>query len=432
MHPSVEEPPMRRRLVPFAAMALLAVAVTAAPAGAQGPQPRVVSETPVSWTPNVLDGTVYAIAVVGEQVVVGGDFHRVASPDGSRTYRRNGLFAFQLGTGTVSDGFAPAVNGPVLALATGPTGTVYAGGGFDTVDGAAHHGAVQLAVANGATVGAFTGGVTGGGVTTLAAANGSLWVGGDFTGAGGAPRAALARLDARTGAPVAGFDAALGVPRTGRLRVQKLALSPDGGTLAVAGTFTQAHGRSRAQLALLSAAGGAVSGWYTAAYTSDCNGTYNTYLRGVDFAPDGSYLVVVTTGDDSGPSNLCDSAARFETAGAGPHQPVWVNRTGGNSLFAVAATGAAVYVGGHELWLDNPYGRKNAGPGAVSRPGIGAIDPATGRALAWNPTRSRGVGVQAMVTFPAGAGHPAGLLVGSDTDQLGHQHHGRIGAFPLT
>ena len=130
---------MRRRLVPFVAMALLAVAATAAPAGAQGPQPRVVSETPVSWTPNVLDGTVYAIAVVGEQVVVGGDFHRVASPDGSRTYRRNGLFAFQLGTGTVSDGFAPAVTGPVLALATGPAGTVYAGGRFTTLGGASRN-----------------------------------------------------------------------------------------------------------------------------------------------------------------------------------------------------------------------------------------------------------------------------------------------------
>jgi len=85
----------------------------------------------------------------------------------------------------------------------------------------------------------------------------------------------------------------------------------------------------------------------------------------------------------------------------------------------------AVYVGGHEQWLDNPKGNKDAGPGAVSRPGIGAIDPTTGKALAWNPTRTRGVGVQALVAVPNG------LLVGSDTEQLGHEHHGRLGMFPL-
>jgi hypothetical protein len=422
---------MRRRLFLLAAVAAL-LAATAAPAGAQGPQPRVVSETPVAWTPNVLDGTVYAIALVGDEVVVGGDFTKVASADGSQLYRRDGLFAFQLGTGTVASSFQPRLDGPVLALATGPGGTVYAGGGFATVDGARHPGVAQLTVADGSTVGGFAGGVTGGEVDALAAGGGSVWAGGDFTAAGGTARPALARLDGRTGAPVAGFDGALGTPRSGKLRVQKLALSPDGSTLALAGTFTRAHGQPRAQLALESAAGGALSGWYTTAYGPDCNGTYNTYLRGLDYAPDGSYFVVVTTGDDSSPNNLCDSAARFDVAGTGAHQPRWVNRTGGNSLFGVAVTGAAVYVGGHEQWLNNPYGHKSAGPGAVPRPGIGAIDPATGQALAWNPTRSRGVGVQAMVTYPAGAGYPGGLLVGSDTDQLGHQYHGRIGAFPLT
>jgi hypothetical protein len=48
----------------------------------------------------------------------------------------------------------------------------------------------------------------------------------------------------------------------------------------------------------------------------------------------------------------------------------------------------------------------------------------TGRALAWNPTRTRGIGARALVSSPAG------LLVGSDTDQLGREYHGRIGMFP--
>ncbi|MEV1289696.1 hypothetical protein [Micromonospora sp. NPDC049679] len=102
-----------------------------------------------------------------------------------------------------------------------------------------------------------------------------------------------------------------------------------------------------------------------------------------------------------------------------------MNHTGGNTLFSVSVTGAAVYVGGHQRWLNNPYGHKSAGPGAASRPGIGAIDPRTGKALPWNPTRSRGVGVRAFLATPQG------LWVGSDTNELAKEYHGRIGMFPL-
>ena len=106
-------------------------------------------------------------------------------------------------------------------------------------------------------------------------------------------------------------------------------------------------------------------------------------------------------------------------------QPTWINWTGGDTLYSVAATGPAVYVGGHQRWLDNPLGRDSAGPGAVSRPGIGAIDPVTGRALAWNPTKSREHGT--MVLFAT----PSGLWVGSDGANFGHEEHAGIGFAPL-
>lgn len=122
---------------------------------------------------------------------------------------------------------------------------------------------------------------------------------------------------------------------------------------------------------------------------------------------------------------MCDTAARFETGARGAVEPTWVNHTGGDSLYAVAATGSAVYVGGHQRWLDNPGGHDSAGPGAVARPGIGAIHPRTGKALTWNPTRARGIGVKAFLA------HPGGLLVGSDTTRLGHEYHARVGMFPL-
>jgi len=425
---------MRRPLAVIAAglAAVVSAAVlSSTPVAGAGSQSAVVSDNPVDWTPNVLDGTVYAIAVVGDEVVAGGNFTRVQAANGGTTYSRPGIFAFSLGTGRISTSFAPSLDGSVYGLAAGPDNTVYAGGDFTRVNGASHLGIARLSASNGAPVAGFSSTVDGGPVTTVAAHGTAVYLGGTFTGVNGTPRPAAARISGTTGALDSGFDAGLAQPRSGRLRVVKLALTNDGATLALAGTFTRAGNASRVQLALVSAANGAVRGWYTNAYRQDCDDAYNTYLRGLDFAPDGTYLSVVTTGHHADPNSVCDSAARFRVTGTGAHNPVWVNRTGGNSLFAVADTGAAVYVGGHEQWLDNPDGNKSAGPGAVSRPGIGAINPTTGKALSWNPTRSRGVGVEALATYPAGSGYPGGLLVGSDTDQLGHEYHGRIGAFPL-
>jgi hypothetical protein len=396
------------------------------PAVAQVAQPAVVSADPVDWTPHVLDGTVHAIAVVGDTVVVGGTFSAVASEAGLQ-YRRDYLLAFGATDGTVRR-FAPRLDGPVYALAAGPDGTVYAGGAFRTVNGVAQRGLARLSVATGARVGDFTPSLNWGDVRALAASGRWLYAGGTFSAVNRVPRAGLARLDAVSGAVDGGFDAGLtAAAAEQRVRVEDFALAPGGRRLVVAGAFGRAAGQPRTQLALLDTSGprAVAVNWYTDAYRDTCDAMYDTYLRGVDFAPDGSYFVVVTTGNAHGPTRLCDTAARFNVAGLGRHDPAWVNHTGGNTLLSVAVTGSAVYVGGHQQWLDNPQGSKSAGPGAVSRPGIGAIDPRTGKALPWNPTRSRGVGVRAFLATGSG------LWVGSDTDRLGNEYHGRIGMFPL-
>jgi hypothetical protein len=415
---------MRRRLFAVAAVAAATLAGVV-PAVAQVAQPTVVSADPVDWTPHVLDGTVHAIAVVGEAVVVGGTFSAVAGENGFQ-YQRDYLFAFRAADGTMLR-FAPRLDGPVYALAAGPDGTVYAGGAFRTVNGAVQRGLTRLSVASGARVAGFTANINWGEVRALAASGRWLYAGGTFSTVNRVPRAALARLDAASGAVDGGFDAGLTTTAERRVKVEDFALAPGGRRLVVAGAFTSAAGAPRAQLALLDTSGSrAVAvNWYTDAYRDSCDAGYDTYLRGVDFAPDGSYFVVVTTGNATAPTRLCDTAARFNVAGVGRHNPAWVNHTGGNTLLSVAVTGSAVYVGGHQQWLDNPHGNKTAGPGAVPRPGIGAIDPRTGKALPWNPTRSRGVGVRAFLATGTG------LWVGSDTDRLGNEYHGRIGMFPL-
>jgi hypothetical protein len=60
-----------------------------------------------------------------------------------------------------------------------------------------------------------------------------------------------------------------------------------------------------------------------------------------------------------------------------------------------------VYVAGHQRWLDNTA-CDTAGPTAQSRPGVGDIDPVTGLATTWNPTRARGEGADDLVLTSAG------------------------------
>ncbi len=108
-----------------------------------------------------------------------------------------------------------------------------------------------------------------------------------------------------------------------------------------------------------------------------------------------------------------------------PAKPTWINYTGGDTLHSVAVSGAAVYVQGHQRWLDNPQGADSAGAGAVDRPGIGAIDPATGLALPWNPGKTRAVGGKDMLLTTSG------LWVGSDGKYFGGESRPRIAFAPL-
>ncbi len=388
---------------------------------------RVVSADPVDWTPHVLNGIVRSIAVLDDSVVVAGQFTQVSDAASASQMTRYNIFAFQRNTGRIHTRFIPEVNGAILAVAPGPDGTVYIGGTFTRVNGRPQGGLARLRLADGSLV-EGVGGVEGGEVRTLATDGQYLYVGGAFTRIAGVARTALARLNAHTGQVDPNLDLQIASPSSGRLRVETMDLSLNRGLLVIGGTFTQVAGQPRHHIALIntSTERPSLTQWSTRAYAPICHRDFDTYLRGVAFSPDGSFFVVTTTGRTSDPNLLCNTAARWEASPTrADARPTWVNHTGGDSLYGVEVTAAAVYVGGHQRWLDNPYGNGEAGPGAVSRPGIGAIHPITGRALSWNPTRTRGVGVQSIVAVPEG------LLVGSDTDQLGGEYHGRLGMFPI-
>ena len=84
-----------------------------------------------------------------------------------------------------------------------------------------------------------------------------------------------------------------------------------------------------------------------------------------------------------------------------------------------------MYVQGHFRWLDNPKGHEMPGPGSVARSGIGAINPVSGKALSWNPGKTRAVGGKDLLATPAG------LWVGSDGARFAGERRDNIAFLPL-
>ncbi|MCZ7436634.1 hypothetical protein O7598_09550 [Micromonospora sp. WMMC241] len=425
----------RAALAGAAALAVAGGAFPASPAHAvNATHSTVVGTKPAAWTPHALDGTVYRILQVGNRVYLAGSFTKVRNANTSAQLAMPRLMAFDATTGRIDTTFKPVVNGTVKALAASADGrSIYLGGAFTTVGGVAAPRVARVDAVTGARVAGFAPAALNNQVNDMRLVGTRLLVGGAFQTVGGVTRRALAALNATTGAADASVNLRLEGPRvtssgvTAPVKVEALDVSADGRRLVFAGNFSSVAGQVRHQLAVanLTTTGATLSGWSTTRYQPQCSRSIPTYLRGVDISADGAWFVAVTTGG-AFPGTLCDTATRFEfgTETAGK-QPTWANYTGGDTLLSVAVTGAAVYVGGHQRWLDNPSGRNSAGPGAVSRPGIGAINPTTGRALAWNPTKDRGVGTAELYATDRG------LWLGSDTVTVAGEYHARVAFLPL-
>lgn len=422
-----------RRTASVTAIGLLvSMLAPAGPAHASLAHDSVVKADPADFTPNVESDhsstttTVLALARARGTIYAGGFFHTVADAEGTTTYRRDNLMAFSATTGQMRP-FAPDVNGKVWAVEE-RAGALYVGGEFTSVNGVQRPGLVKLDASTGRVITRFSPRFSRGQVTQVRMVGRRLVVGGTFPGK-------LRALNPRTGADT-GFIR-LGITgsvadNAGLTNVYRFTVNPSRTRLLAIGNFTSVGGVPRRQAFMLDLGGrrAKVDSWYYRPLRNQCRGRRTpAFLRGVDFSPDGRYFVVVAAGAVPRHRGLgrdiCDAAARFETHIAKPYRPTWINYTGGDTLHSVAVTGRAVYVQGHQRWLDNPLGRNNAGPGAVSRPGIGAIQPRTGMALAWNPGKTRGVGGKDFLVTRAG------LWVGSDGTQFAGEYRARIAFCPL-
>lgn len=392
----------------------------------------VVSANPANFTPNVASGAVHKLLQVRGTMYAGGTFSSVSTPAGvspGGTFARSNIVAFNATTGVVSTSFAPSVNGEVWAMASDGA-SLWIGGTFTSVNGVARRAVAKLNLnptTGAATLDtAFNMNLASGKVTELALVNGRLIAGGTFTGK-------LRAVNPATGANTGYLNLSISgtvADNAGPVEVYRFAVNPAGTRLVAVGNFTSVGGQTRYRAFMLTlGATASVNAWYYPPLQNRCRAdSLPDYMRDVDFSPDGSWFAFVSTGfiPQAGGvgRDLCDAAARFETNVPNPARPTWINYTGGDTLHSVAATDVAVYVQGHQRWLNNPQGSNSAGPGAVSRPGIGAISPTSGLALSWNPTKDRGVGGKDLYVTSQG------LWVGSDTDHIGNETRRRIALMP--
>lgn len=424
--------------------ALLA-ALTAAtsggpPAAGQPAHHRLIPSAVPGTTPNVLDGTTLAIAEVGTRVYVGGTFTIAQNPGTSAQVPTPYLFAYNRLTGAIDQAFAPGLDASVNALVPSADGTaLYVGGTFKQAGATKVRNVIKIDAASGALDPAFANPSPNGTVLDLALVGSRLLLAGSFTTVAGLPRGGLASLDAATGQvddylrvtvdtnhnwPTGTAQAPVGVA--------KLAANPDGTRMVAIGNFKHADGLDRDQVALIRLGADTATvdtDWKTLRYTPACSkNSFDSYVRDVDFSPDGSYFVIATSGAGYN-GTLCDSAARFDVAMTGQDvQPVWQAATGQDSLLSVAVADNAVYVGGHQKWMNAVQSGSDEQAGQVPRPGLAALDPQNGIPLSWNPGRHpRGIGAEELLATDNG------LYVGSDTEYVGNgtYRRARLAFFPV-
>ncbi|WP_148575276.1 hypothetical protein [Nocardioides caldifontis] len=425
---------MRKRSGAASLLALtvaLGLGVSLAPAAQAGTTiPRLPQTNAADWTPRVVDdGTrtdagVYELRQIGNTMYAGGDFTSVQNATGTVTYPRTRLFSFDATTGAVS-AWAPNVNGQVWAMEPSPDGRyLYIGGEFTRFTGRAVNRLVKYDLLNQRVDTAFNFPTSIRKVTDLQLVGNRLVVAGTFPGG-------IVGVNPTTGAPDDYFrnTQATGQEQGYNTQVYRFSVNPAGTRMVILGSFTAIGGQPRQQAAMLTlgSTSASVSGWYSTRWNEDCSTTLRHYTRDVDWSVDGNNFAIVTTGGPAPNSRrLCDTVTWWRNTDSANQEPVWINYSGGDTFHSVAVTNQAVFVSGHFRWLDNPQGRDTPGPGSVSRQGLGAISPTTGRALSWNPTKSIEGGRGGYDLYFTGAG----LWIGHFEQRLTRELHPGLGLLP--
>jgi hypothetical protein len=404
-----------------------------APAAEAGSSINSIPKTNAAdWTPRVVDDSVvpdagvYELQQIGSTMYAGGDFNRVVNAAGTTGYTRTHFFAFDAATGAVSAN-SPGFNKPVWAMEPSADGQfLYIAGQFTRVDGKWRPKVVKYDVVNQRVDTEFYVDIEATRVSDIQLVGGRLVVAGTFPGG-------IVAVDPNTGAKDPYFDAtqATGQESGYPTRVYRFAVNPDATKMVILGSFTSIGSQRRQQAAMLNLGptSASVSDWYSNRWDfNSYSASLQHYTRDVDWSPGGEHFAIVTTGAGApNTESLTDTVSWWRPIDQPRQQPVWINYSGGDTFHSVEVTDKAVFVSGHFRWLDNPKGNDFAGAGAVARQGIGAIDPVTGKALSWNPTKSIEDGRGGYDLYFTSAG----LWVGHFERKLTKEMHEGLGLLPF-
>ena len=418
------------------ALAPLAIPAAQAGTGGQPPPPGAVSARPASNTPRLATRSspreqIRQIVRCGTTMYAVGSFSVIKQ--GSRSFGRTDIVSFSAtspyritswaprvvgSTKTDEDG-AAAVNS--IAFSGGNCASAYIGGNFSRVNGTRVSNIAKISTRTGNVVTGFQHSANGR-VNTLAAARGHLLVGGTFTSVNGDRTARMASLSPSTGRGDGFLNLSIAGSQVYNQQVSH------GGTLdLVEGVFSRAGGATRHQIFMLNVGGSraSVTGWTSPDFGVAC--TESFWARAAAWSPDDSTVFVATTGyrvvggsSNGARTGPCDAALAYPATRASVGHK-WINYTGCDSLYSVAANGQGAYFGGHERWSMNPNGCDNLGSGGYNAPGMEGLNPANG-ALFVNSagsagyySRARGLGADDMLSTRAGLWIASDNLDGSDT-----------------
>jgi hypothetical protein len=407
-------------------LGLLTLSIPAAQAagtGGEQPPAGVVKATPVTNTPH-LATTTTTTEQIRQLVPCGGTMYAVGTfssiRKGSTTYTRTDIFSFSATAPYTVTSWAPKIVGSTstgetgtdainsIAFANGNCSVAYIGGHFTSVNGTSVANIAAISTGTGNVIGTFAHSANGG-VNTLAAVNGHLLVGGGFTSINGAGIPYLVSLSPSTGKS----DGFLNLSIQGS-KVYNQQVS-HGRTLdLVEGAVSSVGGVTRHQMFMLNVGGtkATVTGWYSPDFNVSCVQSF--WARAAAWSPDDSTVYVATTGyhisggSTHGPqTGPCDVALAYPATQTSVNH-TWINYTGCDSLYSVAADGKAAYYGGHERWSMNQQACNTQAAGAYVAPGMEGLDPANGN-LYVNPgntagyySRARGLGADDMLVTSAG------------------------------